>query len=80
MATACTKPVKRKVRANVPFGVNPDIILTIYPSGVIGLRESRRRREYIVSIGMIYQNAVLQCARAEAIERKKARKLKRKGL
>ncbi len=79
MATRCTKPTRRVVRAAVPHGVNPDIIITVYPSGVLGMRESRRRREYVVGIGLIYQNAVLAEARAEAVERKKARKLK-KGL
>jgi len=79
MVTLCTKPTRRKVRANVPFGVNPEIVLTIYPSGVIGLREARRRREYVVSIGIIYHNAVLASARAEAIARRAARKTKTKG-
>ncbi len=80
MATRCHKPTRRVVRAQVPFGCNPDIIITLYPSGVIGLREARRRREYVVGVGSIYQNAVLAAARAEAVERKKARKMKKKGL
>lgn len=75
--THLRKPLRRNVTANVPHGVNPNIVVTLYPNGLIGLREARRRREYCVNVGLIYQQAVLAAARAEAIERKKERKLKR---
>ena len=57
--TAATKPVRRKVRsAHVPHGVNPDIVVTIYPGAIIGLREARRRREYKVEVGALYARLV----------------------
>lgn len=80
MATRCTKPTRRMVRAAVPHGVNPDIVITVYPSGLIGLREARRRREYVLAVGLLYQQAVTAAGRAERIQRKKDRKEKRKTL
>ena len=57
--TAATRPVRRKVRsAHIPHGVNPDIVVTIYPGAVIGLREARRRREYKVEVGALYARLV----------------------
>jgi len=72
----CHKPTRRRVRAAVPYGVNPEIVVTIYPAGIIGLREGRRRREYVLPVGLIYQNAVKAAARADVAERKLKRKNK----
>lgn len=73
--TACNKPVKRSVRARVPHGVVPQIVVTIYPSGMIGLRELRRRREYDVDVGQLYVDCVRREAMRERKERKKARRV-----
>lgn len=42
--TDLNKAVTRRTRANVPHGVKPEIVVTLYPGGTIGLRESGRRR------------------------------------
>ena len=56
--TACTKPVRRKCRAHVPHGVTDQIVVTIYPGGCIGLRELRRRKEYVLEVGELYVQAI----------------------
>lgn len=80
MARELKKPLRRKIYVNAPHGVTPEIVVTLYPSGVIGMREARHRREYVLGLGGVYVQAVMAAARAEAIEKKKARKAKRKGL
>ena len=74
MATELKKPLRRGITSNVPHGVNPKIIVTLYPHGVIGLRESRRRREYMLGLGTIYVQAVAAAAREERIAKRAARK------
>ena len=74
MATPLKKLLRRQVTASVPYGVNPQIIITLYPNGILGMRESRRRREYCAAIGTVYQQAVFAAARAD----RKAAKLERK--
>jgi len=71
------KPVSRRVLAAVPHGVRPRIAVTIYPNGVIGLREYKRRREYQLGVGALYVQAVASEALAERIARKKARRARR---
>ncbi len=65
-----SNPVRRRVMARkAPHGVEPEIIVTIYPSGEIGLREARRpaRTEKRLAIGEMYalavQSAVLRMGR-----------------
>ena len=70
--TTCTKPVRRKCQAHVPHGVTPQIIVTIYPGGCIGLREWRRRKEYTFEVGELYVQAV----RAEVRARLKKRSVR----
>lgn len=78
MTTELKKPLRRGVTSNVPHGVNPRIIVTLYPHGVIGLREARRRREYLVGLGTLYVQAVMAEARAEQIAKRAARKQRSK--
>lgn len=75
--TDLKKPLRRGVTSNVPFGVNPKIVVTLYPNGIIGLRESKRRREYTLGVGTLYVQAVAAQARLDQIERRKARKSQR---
>ncbi len=73
------KPVARRVTAAVPHGVNQKIAVTIYPNGVIGLREYKRRREYQLGVGVLYVQAVASEALAERIARRKARRARKLG-
>ena len=52
------KKVVRKTRARVPHGVKDQIVITLYPGGLIGLREHRRRKEYTLEVGALYLRAV----------------------
>lgn len=72
MALKATKAVRRQVTAHVPRGINPEIIVTVYPHGVIGLREARRRRgsEQQIEVGGLYTMLVAKAAR----ERRTARR------
>ena len=62
-------PVRRVVRTRAPHGVTPEIVVSVYPNGTIGLRETRRpaRTEKTVEIGSLYvrliQEAVLRQGR-----------------
>lgn len=56
--TSSDKPTRRRVTARVPHGVTPQLIVTIYPGGIIGLRENRRRKEYQLDCGTLYVAAI----------------------
>lgn len=70
--TRLTKPVKRTTGWAAPYGVKPEVVITLYPGGRIGLRELGRRKEVQVSAAVIYTRALLA-------ERQAAKKARRKG-
>ena len=84
--TELTKIIKRKTDANVPHGVKRNIIITLYPGAIIGLREAGRRKgtEVCIEGGTLYVQLVrnkaagirLQKAKARAEEKKLRRKLR----
>jgi hypothetical protein len=84
--TSLNKPVTRRISAIVPHGVKPEIVVTLYPGGTIGLRESGRRKkaEYFIDVGSLYVRAVqnkiafnrMQKAKARSTERKLRKKLR----
>lgn len=63
--TTLKKPVRRTARCHVPHGVKPVIVITLYPGGVIGLRESGRRQasEQQVEAGALYAQLVAKATR-----------------
>jgi hypothetical protein len=62
--TKLKKRVARQVECGVvPHGVATIIAVALYPGGVIGLREHRRRREYMVEVGPLYARLVAAAAR-----------------
>ncbi len=63
--TALTKPVSRRARVRVPHGVRPEIIVTLYPGGELGLRESGRptRTEQRLDLGTLYVLAIKSAVR-----------------
>lgn len=76
---ACDRPVRRCVCARkAPHGVTPQIVVTVYPTGEIGLREMRRpaRTEKRLAVGELYalaiNSAVLRMGR-------RVRELRREG-
>lgn len=71
--TALTRAVRRitVVSDPLPRGVNPRIAVTLYPTGVIGLREARRRVEYSITVARLYQRLMLDASRVERSLRKR---------
>lgn len=64
--TDLKRPVKRVARGlAVPHGVNPDLVINLYPGGVIGLREARRRKEVKISALTLYTRALQDEARVQ---------------
>ncbi len=68
--TSSDKPTKRCVTARVPHGVKPQLVLTIYPDGILGIRELGRRREYQLDVATLYVTAI----RREVAARKGGRR------
>ncbi len=52
--TTIKKPVRRFATCAVPHGIKADLAITLYPGGVIGLREKGRRREVQIAAGVLY--------------------------
>lgn len=65
--TTIRKPLRRRVQCDgqVPHGVNPELVITLYPGGMLGLRETGRRQssEIQVHVGVIYARALAGQAR-----------------
>ena len=54
MTTPIRHAVRRRVPCTVPHGIRPELILTIYPNGILGLREKGRRLELVQDAGALY--------------------------
>lgn len=78
--TQLDKPVQRRTRASVPHGVKPEIVITLYPGGTIGLRESGRRKsaEVCVDVGTLYVQAVQNKVWRERMVKSKAKAAERR--
>jgi hypothetical protein len=50
------KPVKRRTETMTHRGRR--IVVTLYPSGFLGLREERTRHEFLLSVGTAFVMAV----------------------
>lgn len=73
--TPLTKPVRRRTENMIrDGGKRRNLIVTLYPGGVIGLRPSKTRREEVLSVEAAYDLAVKQRVAKERVEKKKARK------
>lgn len=72
--TRLTKPVKRTTPWNAPHGVKKDVVITLYPGAIIGLRELGRRKEVQVSAATIYTRALLEERRAAQKARGRGRR------
>ncbi len=75
--TDLKRMVRRVARGIGPRGFKPDIVMTIYPGGVLGLRESGRRKEYQLGVGELL---VLAVKRDVELTRRTRRAKKRKYL
>jgi hypothetical protein len=68
--TKLTKPVRR----TVDDVAREDIVLTLYPSKMIGLRRKRCRTEYTLPLATVYRLAI-----QAALAQKKAERAKTRG-
>ena len=77
--TRLHKAVKRTV-ALVPRGGGSrlEVVVTLYPGGVIGLRDKGRRKEYTLPLSTVYYLAAEAEARKIIADRKAKRAEKRK--
>lgn len=72
-------PVKRSVSL-IPrggTGNHLDVVVTLYPGGVIGLRDKGRRKEYTLPLTTVYYQAAEAEAKRIIAERKAKRKEQR---
>jgi hypothetical protein len=72
--TALDKKITRKIEGLLPR----DLIVTLYPSNVIGIRESRCHKEYTLPLMTIYKLAIQADQNSE--KARKAAERKAKGL
>jgi hypothetical protein len=57
--TDLTKPVRRVARNVIhTHGIRPDVVVTLYPGGVLGLREHGRRKEYSIPLDAVLTLAI----------------------
>ena len=67
--------LQKAVRRTADVG-RETLVITLYPGAVLGMRRSRTRREYTISLQTCYTLAILQEQDRIKAERKKARGLK----
>ena len=73
--TALSKPISRRSESTVrDQGRSRRLVATLYPSGTLGLRPERTRREELIPLEAVYQLAVklrVRCEKREKLARKK---------
>ncbi len=69
--TPLNRPIKRKADID-----REQVVVTLYPGSVIGLRRSRTRKEYTLSLKTVYRLAIE--AEADRVKREKAKARGRK--
>lgn len=70
--THLKKPVRRTVPIENAAKHGPaDIIVTLYPAGLIGFREKRRKQEYVFPLSHVFWLAVKAHVEAERKAKKK---------
>jgi hypothetical protein len=73
--TMLTKPVKRQTETLVRDGAKRrNLVVTLYPGGVIGLRPSKTRREELLTLEAAYALAIRQRVAKERAEKKARRR------
>ena len=68
--TSEDKATKRVVTTHAPFGVRPNIVVSVHPNGMLGLRELGRRKEYELDIAALYVSALRAEVRNKKVKRK----------
>ncbi len=68
--TILKKPRSYSIGKRVSHAIKP-IVVTLYPNGVIGLREKGRRKEVTVEAGRLYVNLIAGDIRERKRERRR---------
>lgn len=79
--TALTKSVTRKARTTpAAYGVRSDLVISLHPGGIIGIREAGRRSssEICFDASRLYVDGVRRRAAERRAEKRKARAAKRR--
>lgn len=66
--TLLKKPVSRRTETRVSHAIAA-LVITLYPGGLIGIREARRRKEIKLDAGQLYLAALAQEAAKRRTER-----------
>lgn len=77
MPIRATKPIARLLYSrSVPHGVKPELVVTIYESGVIGIREKGRPRRFEQQreVGELYVESLRRAANRAALRTRELRK------
>lgn len=56
--TLLKKPISRRTETRVSHAIAP-LVITLYPGGIIGVREIRRRKEFQFDAATLYLKSVL---------------------
>jgi len=75
MTTTLDRPVARQTIARC--GDRRQLIITLYPGDVMGLRPKQTRKEYTIALSAVYSLAVKMHLAALRAEKAKARKAKK---
>lgn len=79
--TTLSKPVTRKAHTTpAAYGVRPELVISLHPGGIIGIREAGRRAssEIMFEAARLYVDGVRAKAAAIRAEKRKARAAKRR--
>ena len=79
--TALTKPVTRKAHTSpAAYGVRSELIISMHPGGIIGIRECGRRSktEVCFDASVLYVDGVRRRIAKERADKRKARLARRK--
>lgn len=57
--TRLNKPVRRVTQHRSSHAIG-QLVITLYPGGIIGIRESRRRKEFTMDAAKLYMRAVME--------------------
>lgn len=67
MTTRLTKPLRRQVAWRPTMhGLKPLLVVTLYPGGIVSLREPRCRRTVELDLGKLYVQQLLELVRPPA--------------
>lgn len=76
--TYLTKKVTRRTQNVIrDRGKRRELVITLYPGGIIGLRPAKTRREEILTVEAAFDLAVKQRVARERVDRLKIKKAKK---